>query len=616
MTLATLLVASLLAAGGAPAKVQPRAQLSFKATGSTSWRNMDERLADVVNVKDFGAKGDGRTDATAAVVAAVAALPAAGTLLFPPGEYVLTDAITIPVARAHVLGYGAKLTQTTAAKHGLVLTAANITVEGVWLYQTTGATDWQAGRRVVGIEAFKVAGTRVKNVRLENWARAGFSINEAPDSEIRNSRIIGIGADPDGVPPYTALVPVQTDYAASNSCFGVEMYGYGTYDGTTGSGFPGTRIVGNVVELVAQGVFGYPDWNQIQVTGNRFLPIGQNCTYIDSPSNLTWSDNVCVGAPASALKAQIIGNPGSGVPGATLHDTDNLMVANNVIDGTGGPAIYVTPAVDGLTPRFGAVTVTGNTIRNPGLEGVRVEKANRFSITGNIIDGATQYGIRLGTPSEGTSRDGVISGNVVANSQLAALYVQADPAYGVTIEHNLLVEPSLAGGANYPVFLAAGEWVFRWNTIRAAVVGWSYNVIAGATAAITLHDNVGPTVRTDTGAGVTWRVDGTRRLPWRIDVPWVPSMNINASAGREFVITATDGVSSQINNPTAPTSDQRITIRVRNATAGAMGVLNWGTLYKMATVTKPAAGFSRAWDFQYDGTNWVEVSRTPADVPN
>jgi len=66
---------------------------------------------------------------------------------------------------------------------------------------------------------------------------------------------------------------------------------------------------------------------------------------------------------------------------------------------------------------------------------------------------------------------------------------------------------------------------------------------------------------------------------------------------------------------------QRIAVKFKNARGGGLGC-NWtfNAAYKIAGgnvfVGIPANAFSRTIDFVYDGTNWVEVSRTPADVPN
>jgi hypothetical protein len=58
-------------------------------TGAVT-RNVDSKLKDVVSVKDFGAVGDGTTNDTAAIQAAIASLPAnGGTVFLPPGTYLV-----------------------------------------------------------------------------------------------------------------------------------------------------------------------------------------------------------------------------------------------------------------------------------------------------------------------------------------------------------------------------------------------------------------------------------------------------------------------------------------------------------------------------------------------
>ena len=61
--------------------------------GSTRWINTNP----VVNVKDFGATGDGITDDTTTVNAAMAACPNGGTLYFPTGIYRINLTITTPL---------------------------------------------------------------------------------------------------------------------------------------------------------------------------------------------------------------------------------------------------------------------------------------------------------------------------------------------------------------------------------------------------------------------------------------------------------------------------------------------------------------------------------------
>jgi hypothetical protein len=71
--------------------------LLVTATGSTTARTLANRFADVVNVKDFGAVGNGSTDDTAAIQAAVNSLPNGGSVLIPSNSICYcASSITIP----------------------------------------------------------------------------------------------------------------------------------------------------------------------------------------------------------------------------------------------------------------------------------------------------------------------------------------------------------------------------------------------------------------------------------------------------------------------------------------------------------------------------------------
>jgi hypothetical protein len=73
------------------------------------------QFVDGVNVKYYGATGDGETDDTAAIAVAIAAIPATGGVLyFPPGTYLTSGDFTLPVpvivqgcGAGNILGDGA-----------------------------------------------------------------------------------------------------------------------------------------------------------------------------------------------------------------------------------------------------------------------------------------------------------------------------------------------------------------------------------------------------------------------------------------------------------------------------------------------------------------------------
>jgi hypothetical protein len=96
---------------------------------------------------------------------------------------------------------------------------------------------------------------------------------------------------------------------------------------------------------------------------------------------------------------------------------------------------------------------------------------------------------------------------------------------------------------------------------------------------------------------------------------------INAATGNNFVLTMTSNAVFAINAPTNPpgaTFGQRLSIMFRNASGGAAGAGTFDVIYKMVsnTLAVIANGFSRTYEFEWNGTNWVEVFETAADVAN
>lgn len=91
---------------------------------------------------------------------------------------------------------------------------------------------------------------------------------------------------------------------------------------------------------------------------------------------------------------------------------------------------------------------------------------------------------------------------------------------------------------------------------------------------------------------------------------------IDALLGDHHLIVVTNGTAFTISAPLNPVTNQEITIRIKNTSGGTMGNITWATGYLLASLTKPANGFSKSITFQYDGASWVEISRTPSDVPN
>lgn len=95
------------------------------------------------------------------------------------------------------------------------------------------------------------------------------------------------------------------------------------------------------------------------------------------------------------------------------------------------------------------------------------------------------------------------------------------------------------------------------------------------------------------------------------------SASVNNTGAVTHLMTALASVASfTVSAPTVnPSSTGQVcTVVIRNASGGALAV-TWNAAFKMAPWGSLANGFYRTISFYYDGTSWIETSRTPADVP-
>lgn len=100
------------------------------ATDTTEARTLADRFADVVNVRDFGAIGDGVVDDTAAIQAAIDL--SQGIVFLPEGTY-RVELLTIVDKEVHLKGDNATITKNVGSpdKTLLVVSADNVKVSGI-----------------------------------------------------------------------------------------------------------------------------------------------------------------------------------------------------------------------------------------------------------------------------------------------------------------------------------------------------------------------------------------------------------------------------------------------------------------------------------------------------
>lgn len=89
----------------------------YRATPSGFVRSVQSKLLEFVSITDFGARGDGTTDDTSAIRAAIAS--GAGTVYFPIGNYLITNSVEINGAINLNFAAGAKIRVSSGVLEGL-----------------------------------------------------------------------------------------------------------------------------------------------------------------------------------------------------------------------------------------------------------------------------------------------------------------------------------------------------------------------------------------------------------------------------------------------------------------------------------------------------------------
>lgn len=158
----------------------------------------------------------------------------------------------------------------------------------------------------------------------------------------------------------------------------------------------------------------------------------------------------------------------------------------------------------------------------------------------------------------------------------------------------------------------------------ATIVGAPMLIRTGTPLGVVTPDYTGQILQ-DNANNCQWRAitlntAGWEKLGTRTGVQvisYTASMTPSNQLGTIATITATNGTAFTINavGGSALLGTTQ-TIKIKNTSGGALGTATWDAAYKMAAWAQPATGFSRSITFFWDGTNWVEISRTTADVPN
>ena len=556
------------------------------AGASAVGTNVQTKLRQTMSVDDFGAVGNGSTNDYQAIINAQNALVAAGggTLLFTQGKtYSIGTVIPMKTGVTYKGGGRGNISNTTETGAKIVsnssaiftnttnLTIAGVTFDGLTLESSIGGGhifDWNLAGTPSVTEAV-IAKVEIKNCIMRQYNAA-------------KSVISSIGLDNSTGVLSLWLHDSEYLYAAGNTVPAIHIKQF------TVNGVVIEKVWSTCAALAATG--NYSIWIEgANAAGAAFENVVRQVTF-------EFAIGGCVA---------LMSNMNSGIEQCASYDISTYPLANAAfyISKGIGPAsamcwVKACRSTNGVSVTYPDMRLDMATA-GEGLFNVSECQFNWFDGVGASNPGVSFRGNSIAffsnasfmSLSEGINRDlffsttdagaksfSISNGNAGTNPGYLSFQV------GAPITANVLPVSLTYMGSFGPL------GTFQWG--GTTTVPLMYVTSGGQTYAATFI----PKRQTVTvSAGV---------------------YGINNGSYQSFTLQIPDGVAFTVASPTYVYDGQIITINVCNFHSSALGAVTWGALYKMAAWTSPATGKNRSITFLCDGTNFVEISRTAADVPN
>jgi parallel beta-helix repeat protein len=389
---------------------------------------------EAVSVRSFGARGDGQTDDTAAIQAAVDALPRRGRLQFPPGTYRiatdrgvrLKDDIRLELGDAVLLG-----PNVTGARCRIleIQGRRNVVISGGTLIGSrSGSPEWGVGilasdavdlviegvtLRDFYFDGILLTGNQgcrrvlVRGCLAENNRRTGLAAPAVEDLTVVDSTFRGTrGQSPQAGANCEPNRGGEVRRVRFKGCTFAGNAGVGLYihrglgvvvsDATAED----NRVEGNDQGIVAAGVDG------VSIVGNHVLGHRGRARSAIALGEGTGRATVA----GNRLEDNFRGIVAAGAVGVDIRE--NIVVGTGPLSGPGAGQDGDGIVCRGLRSLLAeACTVSGNRVHHSAGSGIAIHLVSRVRLADNLVDGSGQSGILLRSTT-----DSEVTGNVVSGS--------------------------------------------------------------------------------------------------------------------------------------------------------------------------------------------------------
>jgi parallel beta-helix repeat protein len=390
--------------------------------------------ANILNVKNYGAKGDGKTDDTAAIKKTIAAAKVGDTIYFPIGNYLHSTYLSFKSIL--VTGDGATksfITATSTYNGALQFLGSKVSISKVCV-QYAHPSD-SIAYLANGIWINQVTTFTVNSVTVRNVSANGVSVGKSHSGTISASRISS--------PTETGVfLADSTNMNVSQNTFPLTSTAVYVNNSNTITSPQNITIASNHIQN-SSGYTGTPaiyvvGLNHCSITNNSvnnniwggILVQGDNIAGFGKTSYVTVSGNTF--SNCALLGNIYVESSNDGSPSPVLTVTQ-VSITNNTMK-TNNPSFSIITIGD-IPDTMSGVTISQNDVENvPTAPGIYVDNTGNATVTNNTIKQTGFGSIWLGPGNNGafvvdsnTMQDcGPNSGGVLPSSNDAV--VDLEPA--------------------------------------------------------------------------------------------------------------------------------------------------------------------------------------------